>query len=97
MPVRTLGAADSEGVASGRDTARRARPGQRRQEARRAAGGAGGRRRWDLRASGRGAEGAPGGGAARPDRGIRRGGGEDVAAVAAPRLGRDSEVHPGAK
>lgn len=47
-----------------------------------------------------GAQGAPGGGAAGPDRGSRRRGGsdgEDVAAAAAPCLGGDSEVHPGAE
>lgn len=47
----------------------------------------------------RGAEGAPGGGSVGPDRGSRRGGGrrKDVAAIAGPRLGGDSEVHPGAE
>lgn len=52
--LRTLGVVDAAGVASERDTARRPRPGLRRRETRRAAGGAGGRRRCDPQAGRRG-------------------------------------------
>lgn len=98
--LRTLRAAGASEGASGSDTARRARPRLRQLDARRrrlqrggrAGGGAG-----SCVRSRPGGKGAPGCGAAGPDRGSRsrRQRQEDVAAAAVARLGGDSEVHPG--